>query len=216
MTVPESPRRAIVVSAAWEATWPLVAEALRATWSQTAPVALVRVDSESWATVGEVVRAMDGPLAPSLCASQTAYAACPGYRCPSEESCVMRDLWLDVRNAIADILDRTTFGDRLHVVRGNHDAYEGQHEYAGDRWIEVPGAAVALLDTEGDRLAREVGTLERQLLAFDQRFAGDLLVVLLDVDARIGPPFAAGHACRPVALHLRRHDPHRRAAGDQG
>ena len=42
---------------------------------------------------------------------------------------------------------RTTFGDRLHVVRGNHDAYEGQHEYAGDRWIEVPGAAIALLDT---------------------------------------------------------------------
>ena len=54
MSVPEPPRRAIVVSAAWEATWPLVAEALRATWSQTAPVALVRVDTESWATVGEV------------------------------------------------------------------------------------------------------------------------------------------------------------------
>ena len=67
--------------------------------------------SASAITVGEVVRAMDGPLAPSLCASQIAYAACPGYRCPSEESCVMRDLWLEVRNAIADILDRTTFGD---------------------------------------------------------------------------------------------------------
>jgi len=40
-----------------------------------------------------------------------------------------------------------TFGDRLHVVRGNHDAYKGQHVYAGDRWIELPGVAVALLDT---------------------------------------------------------------------
>jgi Icc protein len=42
---------------------------------------------------------------------------------------------------------RATFGDRLHVVRGNHDAYRGQHEYAGDRWVTVPGLDVALLDT---------------------------------------------------------------------
>ncbi|MEI8237985.1 MAG: metallophosphoesterase [Actinomycetota bacterium] len=42
---------------------------------------------------------------------------------------------------------RTAFDDKLHVVRGNHDAYEGQHEYAGDRWIEMPGVVVALIDT---------------------------------------------------------------------
>ena len=42
---------------------------------------------------------------------------------------------------------RGAFGDRLHVVRGNHDAYRGQHEYAGDRWVSVPGLHVALLDT---------------------------------------------------------------------
>jgi Rrf2 family protein len=62
-------------------------------------------------TVGEVIRAMDGPLAPSLCASQSAHAACPAYRCPSEESCVMRGLWAEVRDAIAGIVDTTTFGD---------------------------------------------------------------------------------------------------------
>ena len=42
---------------------------------------------------------------------------------------------------------RTAFGDRLFVVRGNHDAYRGQTDYAGDTWIELPGVAVALLDT---------------------------------------------------------------------
>jgi len=42
---------------------------------------------------------------------------------------------------------RSAFGDRLHVVRGNHDAYQGQTGYAGDQWIEVPGLAIALLDT---------------------------------------------------------------------
>jgi predicted phosphodiesterase len=42
---------------------------------------------------------------------------------------------------------RTAFGERLHVVRGNHDAYRGQHVHAGDRWVELPGVCIALLDT---------------------------------------------------------------------
>ena len=42
---------------------------------------------------------------------------------------------------------RAAFGDRLHVVRGNHDAYHGQTAYAGDEWIDLPGLAIALLDT---------------------------------------------------------------------
>jgi 3',5'-cyclic AMP phosphodiesterase CpdA len=42
---------------------------------------------------------------------------------------------------------RQRFTDRLHVVRGNHDAYRHQAEYAGDQWIELPGVVVALLDT---------------------------------------------------------------------
>jgi 3',5'-cyclic-AMP phosphodiesterase len=42
---------------------------------------------------------------------------------------------------------REAFGDRLHVVRGNHDAYHGQHMYTGDEWIDLPGVAIALLDT---------------------------------------------------------------------
>lgn len=55
---------------------------------------------------------------------------------------------------------RTAFGDRLFAVRGNHDAYRGQTDYAGDRWISLPGLAVALVDTvtpghTGGRLAGE-------------------------------------------------------------
>ena len=42
---------------------------------------------------------------------------------------------------------RAAFGDRLHVVRGNHDAYRGQTAYAGDQWIVLPGVVIALLDT---------------------------------------------------------------------
>ena len=60
-------------------------------------------------TVGEVIRLMDGPLAPSLCASRSAHVPCPAYRCPSEEACVLRALWLEVRDAIAGVVDTTTF-----------------------------------------------------------------------------------------------------------
>jgi Icc protein len=42
---------------------------------------------------------------------------------------------------------RGAFRDRLHVVRGNHDAYQGQSAYSGDEWIALPGVAIALLDT---------------------------------------------------------------------
>lgn len=42
---------------------------------------------------------------------------------------------------------RGAFGERLHVVRGNHDAYRHQTEYAGDQRIELPGVTIALLDT---------------------------------------------------------------------
>ena len=64
-------------------------------------------------TIGEVVRLMDGPLAPTPCASKTAHMPCPSYRCPSEDDCVLRDLWVEVRDAISAVVDGTTFGDLL-------------------------------------------------------------------------------------------------------
>lgn len=42
---------------------------------------------------------------------------------------------------------RPAFGERLFAVRGNHDSYRGQSEYAGDQRIDVPGAVIALMDT---------------------------------------------------------------------
>jgi Rrf2 family protein len=59
-------------------------------------------------TLGQVVRVLDGPLAPIPCVSQTAYERCV---CDDEATCGLRLTMLDVRNAIADILDRTTLAD---------------------------------------------------------------------------------------------------------
>lgn len=64
-------------------------------------------------TIGQVVRLIDGPLAPIGCVSQTAYSRCT---CPDEEHCGLRMLMLDVRNAIAGILDRYTLADVVEVT----------------------------------------------------------------------------------------------------
>jgi Rrf2 family protein len=71
-------------------------------------------------TVGQIVRLMDGPLAPTPCASRTAHSACPSYRCPSEEDCVLRELWIEVRDAISTVVDSTTFADLLER-QGNRE-----------------------------------------------------------------------------------------------
>jgi Rrf2 family protein len=63
--------------------------------------------------IGGIVRLIDGPLAPIGCVSQTAYEPC---NCPDEAHCGLRMLMLDVRNAIAAILDRYTLADVVDVT----------------------------------------------------------------------------------------------------
>jgi Rrf2 family protein len=68
-------------------------------------------------TLGQIIRILDGPLAPIRCVSQTAYEPCA---CPDEKSCGLRLVMFDVRNAISEILDQTTLEDvarRVEQVR---------------------------------------------------------------------------------------------------
>lgn len=57
-------------------------------------------------SVGEVLRVLDGPLAPIGCASRTAYVPCSD--CKDERACSVRLTMLEVRDAIASVLDRKT------------------------------------------------------------------------------------------------------------
>ncbi len=63
--------------------------------------------------IGEIVRLMDGRLAPICCASENAYQPCT---CPDEEHCGLRMVMIDVRNAIANILDRYTVAQVVEVT----------------------------------------------------------------------------------------------------
>ena len=52
---------------------------------------------------GQVIRILDGPLAPIPCVSQTAYVKCD--ECDDEASCGIRLVMKDVRDSTARILD---------------------------------------------------------------------------------------------------------------
>jgi Rrf2 family protein len=63
-------------------------------------------------TFGQVVRIMDGPLAPLSCVSVNYYRACDD--CRDEQACAIRRVMRRVRDAIAAELDGTTLADALN------------------------------------------------------------------------------------------------------
>jgi Rrf2 family protein len=62
-------------------------------------------------SLGEVIRALDGPLAPVPCVSHTAYRKCD--ECEDELTCGIRSVMNDVRDATAAIFDRESLADLL-------------------------------------------------------------------------------------------------------
>jgi Rrf2 family protein len=70
-------------------------------------------------TVGEVIRILDGPLAPLPCASLTGYRRCSD--CDDEEKCPVRLVMRRVRDAMASVVDDTTIAeaaDAASATRG--------------------------------------------------------------------------------------------------
>lgn len=59
-------------------------------------------------TMADIVRAADGPLAPMRCVSKTAYSRCT---CTSEDTCALRTVWQEARDAVAGVLEKTTLED---------------------------------------------------------------------------------------------------------
>lgn len=55
-------------------------------------------------TLGEIIRLMEGPPAPIFCVDPTSRE-----KCPVERICGFRNVWGEVRDAVAQILDNITF-----------------------------------------------------------------------------------------------------------
>jgi Rrf2 family protein len=66
-------------------------------------------------TVGEIVRALDGPIAPISCVSLTAHAkACDD--CLDESTCGTHLVMQQVRESMSRILDSTTLADVVRMI----------------------------------------------------------------------------------------------------
>ena len=62
-------------------------------------------------SLGSIIRALDGPLAPIPCVSQTAFQTCEDCPYANEPQCPIKIPMLDVRNAISGVLDHYTLRD---------------------------------------------------------------------------------------------------------
>lgn len=60
-------------------------------------------------TIGDILRALEGPIAPVRCVSEVSQ----GRRCEREEMCLTRPVWKKVRDSIVNALDSTTLADLI-------------------------------------------------------------------------------------------------------
>jgi Rrf2 family protein len=79
-------------------------------------------------TVGDVVRALDGPVRPGHCLEEEAREFgedCPG--CWGITTCSMREVWLALQEAINKVLDRTSIEE---LLERQHELMPGRvHDY---------------------------------------------------------------------------------------
>ncbi len=66
-------------------------------------------------TVGEVIRLMDGPLAPVPCAAPNPTERCS---CPDPETCELRILMIKIRHELSESLDNCTIVDIIRMAHG--------------------------------------------------------------------------------------------------
>lgn len=69
------------------------------------------IKSPSEITLGQVIRVLDGPLAPIACVSKTAYQKCSECPYANKALCPVQQVMGRVRDAIAGILDHYTLAD---------------------------------------------------------------------------------------------------------
>jgi len=62
--------------------------------------------------LGEIIRLMDGTTAPITCVSKTEITKCDYFR-----ACPFKDIFIDIRNYINNVLDRTTFADMVEKTK---------------------------------------------------------------------------------------------------
>lgn len=114
-------------------------------------------------TLGRIVRLMDGRIAPLCCASEFAYQPCS---CPDEEHCGLRMVMIDVRNAIAGILDKYSIGNVVEVTlrKMKRDGIQPPFARVDDALQSAQGADKSRVDPAGGLMAElsQLGVFNQQ------------------------------------------------------
>ena len=76
-------------------------------------------------SIGRVIRLLDGALAPLPCVSLRYYEPCS---CPDEATCSLRDVMIDVRDAMLEILDKETLAEL--AARQGRDSIDPRGRHA--------------------------------------------------------------------------------------
>jgi len=71
--------------------------------------------------IGEIIRALDGPLAPIACASRNFYRPCED--CSDQTTCLVRLMMIEVREAIANVIDRRTLAEMRDLMADDMDSF---------------------------------------------------------------------------------------------
>ena len=77
-------------------------------------------------SLAEVVRLIEGPLAPVSCVSERFYERCS---CPNEEKCGIRSIMKEVRDAIVKVLETVTVAQLCERVRELQGVHENPLDY---------------------------------------------------------------------------------------
>lgn len=79
----------------------------------------VLAQSPDKVTVGDVIRALEGPIGPCECATEGVSE--PAQHCGRPEQCVARGVWEKIRDTVVEVLDAITLEDlcRQHGAREN-------------------------------------------------------------------------------------------------
>lgn len=67
-------------------------------------------------TVGDIIRVLEGPIAPVDCASESAG---PYQHCANSQGCVARSVWVKLRDSITKALDSVTLADLATEARAD-------------------------------------------------------------------------------------------------
>jgi Rrf2 family protein len=76
-------------------------------------------------SLGQILRAVEGPIAPVSCTSISVHASCP-----DESLCGLKDVMLDVRDAISSILDNTSLKELVKRTNDLIDKKNNISSYA--------------------------------------------------------------------------------------